>query len=686
MPPTNSLGRFQIIRELARSNDIVYEAVDPSHGRRIALKELQVAANLTGQARIERIQRFTREARAAARLKHPNVVRILDHGQAQGRYYIAMEFLEGQSLRDVLRLRGALPLSEALRIAIGVANGLEFAHKHGVIHRDVKPDNVHLEPDGRVVITDFGIARLTFEPTLTAEGQVFGTPSYMSPEQVTGKGLDRRSDLFSLGVMLFEMVAGRKPFTGDSVITITYNIMNMALPPLGGSLQHVDAVIRCATSKDPSQRYGSAAEMLEDLRLLERGSAPLHALRKRPPSAAPPSTASLRTAPPAVPVTGAQRAGGALPVPLAQGRPLPPGRAGQSRPPTPPPAAQHHRPPTGPPPRNPVPGPAWGPPGAPAPAMGYPAQAAGPMVGYPAPAPVGPGGFHGSSAGAYPQSGAPYPVPGPTIPPAGGAGFRDRGTDYSWLFGWLALAVVLGLMVLGLVWLGVTSYDRFQADTAGRVVAQQLVSADDAFRARRYPEAMAAYVQAANSARGPERASALRSAAWSAAQVIQGRLGPGGVTPPAGLSELDKLARQAQQWDGDSPALYLAWGRVYGEAGQFDDASTAFDRSIELCRSLRSSQDRNLRVQVGETESVVLLWKAAALYHAGEVARGKQDREGARKWYVATIRAAPNTQYAKNAQVRLTQLQSGIGLLDPAASSGGTIPGWDNGYQSSGSR
>src|SRR5688572_12567851 len=161
--------------------------MDPSRAQRIALKQLQMPGNLAGQARQERIQRFTREARAAARLQHPNIVRIHDHGQIQDRYYIAMEFLEGQSLRDLLRQRGAVPAQEALRIAASVADALTYAHQHGVIHRDVKPDNIHLEPDGRVVITDFGIARLTFEPTLTADGQIFGTPSYMSPEQVTGK-------------------------------------------------------------------------------------------------------------------------------------------------------------------------------------------------------------------------------------------------------------------------------------------------------------------------------------------------------------------------------------------------------------------------------------------------------------------------------------------------------------------
>src|SRR5262249_32908350 len=187
---------------------------------------------LAGEQRRERVERFYREARAAGALTHANIVTVYEVGEESGRHFIAMEFLEGESLRDRLQRSSPLPLDEALRIAVAVADGLHFAHQHGVVHRDVKPDNVHLLPDGRVKITDFGIARITFEPTLTADGQIFGTPSYMSPEQVTGKGIDARSDIFSLGVMLYEMVAGRKPFTGDSVITITYNIMNMEPSPL----------------------------------------------------------------------------------------------------------------------------------------------------------------------------------------------------------------------------------------------------------------------------------------------------------------------------------------------------------------------------------------------------------------------------------------------------------------------
>jgi serine/threonine protein kinase len=271
---SNTLGRYQIVREIARSNDVVYEARDPVMGRRVALKELAIPGNLQGAGRRERIERFYREAKAAGSLTHPNIVTIYEVGEDNGRHFIAMEFLEGQSLRDVLQVRGALPVPEALRIAVAVAQALQYAHQNGVIHRDVKPDNVHLLPNGGIKLTDFGIARLMFEASLTADGQIFGTPSYMSPEQVSGKSLDPRSDLFSLGVMLFEMVTGRKPFTGDSVVTITYNIMHMDLAAPPGVPPGVQAILRRAMSKDPAQRYPDAAAMIRDLEATQRGRSP----------------------------------------------------------------------------------------------------------------------------------------------------------------------------------------------------------------------------------------------------------------------------------------------------------------------------------------------------------------------------------------------------------------------------
>ncbi|MCL6624745.1 MAG: serine/threonine protein kinase, partial [Fimbriimonadales bacterium] len=191
-----TLGKYQIIREIARSNDIVYEAYDPVMNRRVALKELYFPPGVTDKQRADRLARFMREAKAAGSLAHPNIVTIYEVGEDRGRYYIAMEYLEGQTLRQRLDVEGKLPQEEAARILIEVLKGLDYAHQHGVIHRDIKPENIQLLPDGRVKITDFGIARLTFEPSLTVDGQIFGTPSYMSPEQVYGREIDARSDIF----------------------------------------------------------------------------------------------------------------------------------------------------------------------------------------------------------------------------------------------------------------------------------------------------------------------------------------------------------------------------------------------------------------------------------------------------------------------------------------------------------
>lgn len=264
--PPSTLGKYQIIREIARSNDIVYEAYDPLMHRRVALKELFVPGGSTSQQRDERLRRFHREVKASGSLSHPNIVTVYEVGQDGDRHFMAMEFLDGHTLRNELDTHGFLPEARAIEIAIEVLDGLDFAHKHGVVHRDIKPDNIQLLEDGRVKLTDFGIARLTFEPNLTMDGQVFGTPSYMSPEQVVGKDIDARSDLFSLGVVLYEMLSGTKPFAGDNVIAITYAIANShpAQPTQAGAA--IWQVIQRAIDKTPAMRFASATEMRSALR------------------------------------------------------------------------------------------------------------------------------------------------------------------------------------------------------------------------------------------------------------------------------------------------------------------------------------------------------------------------------------------------------------------------------------
>ena len=260
------LGKYRIIREIARSNDIVYEAIDPTMARRVAVKELQLPPHLAGAQKRERIERFYREAKAAGTLSHRNIVTIHDVGQENDRHFLVMEYLEGQSLRDILQMQGALPLKETVEITLQLCDALAYAHSRGVVHRDIKPDNVHILPGGVIKLTDFGIARITAEPSITTQGQVFGTPSYMSPEQVASHTVDHRTDLFSLGITLYEMLTGRKPFIGDSVITITYNIMNNQPAMPVGIPQALQQILQRALAKDPNLRYQNAAAMAADLR------------------------------------------------------------------------------------------------------------------------------------------------------------------------------------------------------------------------------------------------------------------------------------------------------------------------------------------------------------------------------------------------------------------------------------
>ncbi|MEP0767295.1 MAG: serine/threonine protein kinase, partial [Fimbriimonadia bacterium] len=260
-----TLGKYQIIREIARSNDIVYEGYDPGMNRRVALKELLFPTAGTPTQREERLRRFYREAKAAGSLAHPNIVTIYDVGEDAGRHFIAMEYLEGRNLRELLDVEGCLTPEQAVPIMKQVLDALGYAHRHGVVHRDIKPENIQILADGRVKLTDFGIARLTFEQSITIDGQVFGTPSYMSPEQVVGRDLDARTDIFSCGVVLYEMLTGAKPFAGDSVVSVTYAICHTEPTPPPGVPEPFAAVIRKALQKALVMRYGSASEMASAL-------------------------------------------------------------------------------------------------------------------------------------------------------------------------------------------------------------------------------------------------------------------------------------------------------------------------------------------------------------------------------------------------------------------------------------
>jgi eukaryotic-like serine/threonine-protein kinase len=264
-------GRYEIVGELGRgAMGVVYKATDPVIGRTVAVKTIKLSAEGTGLTRPELLARFQTEARAAGLLTHPNIVVVFDAGEEDGLYYIIMELVEGRSLQALLDDGHSFPLPRVLRIMEQACSALQFAHERNVVHRDIKPANLMLTGDDTVKVTDFGTAKILQFGTVQQTAHVMGTPSYMSPEQVKGRAVDGRSDIFSLGVMLYEMVAGEKPFPGQNITTVIYKIVNEEpVPPKQvNPTVHpgISAVVMRALAKDPDTRYQSCREMLEDLR------------------------------------------------------------------------------------------------------------------------------------------------------------------------------------------------------------------------------------------------------------------------------------------------------------------------------------------------------------------------------------------------------------------------------------
>ncbi len=265
-----TLGRYEVIQELGKgAMGTVYLGRDPMLNRMVAIKALALSQEFEA-AELDQVKaRFFREAEIAGRLNHPNIVTIYDAGEEHDLAYIAMEYLPGKNLAHYLAGGEPLPLTWVLNIGIRVADALAYAHKNAVVHRDIKPANVmYNEGDDTLKITDFGIARIT-AASRTRTGVILGTPSYMSPEQLTGRHVDGRSDLFSLGVMLFELVTGQQPFTSDSLATLMYQIANQRHPDVSqlrpDTPPCLGRVINRALQKDPNRRYACGDEMRADL-------------------------------------------------------------------------------------------------------------------------------------------------------------------------------------------------------------------------------------------------------------------------------------------------------------------------------------------------------------------------------------------------------------------------------------
>jgi eukaryotic-like serine/threonine-protein kinase len=264
------LGRYEVVAELGKgAMGVVYRANDPMLNRMVAIKTINTEeAGHEGMAEYE--ARFYTEAKAAGGLNHPNIIIVYDIGKSGHLVYMAMEYVEGNELREMLADGKPLPVAKAVDIAAQVAEGLAYAHQHQVVHRDIKPANIMITPEGRAKIADFGIARMRSSETRTQTGVILGSPKYISPEQVVGKRADHRSDIFSLGVILYESITGSTPFNGEGLSALMYQITNHDPAPPSSSNSQVpvmlDYIIAKVLAKGPEARYQSAADFANDLR------------------------------------------------------------------------------------------------------------------------------------------------------------------------------------------------------------------------------------------------------------------------------------------------------------------------------------------------------------------------------------------------------------------------------------
>ena len=259
-------GRYQILKELGRGGmGIVFHAYDKQLKEQVAIKILSPLLSNDPDA----LERLKREVSAARRITHTNVIRIHDISEVNGLHFISMEYFHGTNLKEHIKRNGALSPMQAYNLAAQICDGLEAAHREGVVHRDLKSQNIILDPTNRVKIIDFGLARTAHMEGMTATGLIMGTPEYMAPEQVSGKKIDERADIYSFGIILYELFTGRVPFTGDSAIAVGFmQIKEEPEPPTKvnpGVSPEIEKIICKALQKDPIYRYRTISELKADL-------------------------------------------------------------------------------------------------------------------------------------------------------------------------------------------------------------------------------------------------------------------------------------------------------------------------------------------------------------------------------------------------------------------------------------
>ena len=263
------IGKYQIIDILGKgAMGIVYRALDPDIDREVAIKTIRFDLISEESERNELMLRFVREAKAAGKMVHPNIITIFDVGKHEDMTYIVMQYIEGKSLQKLIASNERFSSQGIVRLMLQLCDALDYAHRHGIVHRDIKPANILLDKNNKPHVVDFGIARVEMS-TMTQTGATIGTPSYMSPEQVMGKKIDKRSDIFSLGAILYELVTGERPFQGESITTVIYKIVNEEIPSpflsQSGLSEDFESIIRRALAKNPENRYESCGELAADL-------------------------------------------------------------------------------------------------------------------------------------------------------------------------------------------------------------------------------------------------------------------------------------------------------------------------------------------------------------------------------------------------------------------------------------